>query len=662
MVARVARGPWLWLVLIALALTTGSAEASRGQAARRIAFGKAQKAQKARRPIARPRKAPPAKLRPAPQPAAAAPLGAGSNRGWRRGAVARLRQDRVFDSLVIGGGATGTSVAMQLARDGVDVALVERDDFASETSSRSTKLSHGGVRYLRGALEALVPVRRGADGRVKPIKTILDAITGVRSNVSAAVGQLNLVREGKEQQQVMLASAPHLIAPQGFVVPRYTRRERPYMWAGFKTYDLGAGKSRVLPKSRGRSRAEVLEDFPTLADDGLRGGMSFYDASFDDSRMALTFAMTARAEGAAVANHVEVTAIRKERGVFVVSMRDTLSGARWTTRARTLVNATGAAVDRIRALDAGAKAEALQPIIRASSGTHIVLDGAFAPSDKGLLIPKTEDGRLLFVIPKEVHGRRFTLVGTTDHPTDARPNPQPTEAEIEEILRGTQKYLKRSPARQDVLSAWNGIRPLAVDPNTGATGATSKISRDQVIDDRTSPNGMINVAGGKWTSAIKMGANVAERVASQLGRGAPAHDGTKPVPLVGATAYDHAAIARSLRRAAPSLGRALTARVARTYGDRAERLVPILRAHGTARLVPGYDILEAEVIYAAREESSETVVDTLARRTGLSFYDAAATATAIPRVARLMGAELGWSPARTRAQERAARAYFSGGE
>jgi glycerol-3-phosphate dehydrogenase len=637
MQARVA--PRMWLVLLlAIGLTgaTGAAEAGSGARGKRVAAGRAAP----RRPAARPARAP----QPAARSLRPAALGAGSNRGWRAGAVAQLRGGQVFDSLVIGGGATGTSVAMQLAREGTSVALVEREDFASETSSRSTKLSHGGVRYLRGALEAMVPVQRDARGRVRPVKTVVQAVKGVRANWRTAVGQLNLVREGKQQQHVMMASAPHLIAPQGFVVPRYTRRERPTMWAGFKAYDLTAGKKRAVPGSKGRSRAGALEDFPNLAEEGLRGAMTFHDASFDDSRMALTFAMTARAEGAAVANHVEVTRIRKVDGVFAVTMRDTL---------------TGAAVDTIRAMDAGPAAAALQPIIRPSSGTHIVLDGDFAPGDKGLLIPKTEDGRLLFVIPKEVHGRRFTLVGTTDHPSGVRPNPQPTEAEIAEILRGTQRYLKKKPGRGDVLSAWNGIRPLAVDPGESGGGATSKISRDQVIDDRTSPNRMINVAGGKWTSAIKMGANVAERVHQQLGRAAPRHDGTRPVPLVGATAYDQRAIEQALRRAVPGLGRALSARVARTYGDRAERLIPILRKHGSARLVEGYDILEAEVIYAAREESSETVVDVLARRTGLSFYDAAATTAAIPRVAALMAAELRWSPARRKAQERAARAYFA---
>lgn len=651
MSSRLVRLPWL-LLLLAVVLTTapGPIEASGG--GRRPAARRAQPRRTAR-PARNLRPAQPARtLRPVA-------LGAGSNRGWRKEAMGRLRGGQVFDSLVIGGGATGTSVAMQLAREGTSVALVERDDFASETSSRSTKLSHGGVRYLRGALEAMVPVQRDARGRVRPIKTVVQAVKGVRANWQTAVGQLNLVREGKQQQHVMMESAPHLIAPQGFVVPRYTRRERPYLWAGFKAYDLTAGKERAVPASKGRSRDEALEDFPNLAPDGLRGAMSFHDASFDDSRMALTFAMTARAQGAAVANHVEVTGIRKVNGVFAVAMRDTLTGARWTTRARTLVNATGAAVDTIRAMDAGpADAPSLQPIIRPSSGTHVVLDGSFAPTDKGLLIPKTEDGRLLFVIPKVIHGRRVTLVGTTDHPTDVRPNPQPTEAEIEEILRGTQRYLKKAPTRKDVLSAWNGIRPLAVDPSAGGGGATSKISRDQVIDDRTSPNRMINVAGGKWTSAIKMGANVAERVHTQLGRAAPQHDGTKPVPLVGATAYDQRAIERDLRRAVPRLGRALSARVARTYGDRAERLIPILRKHGTARLLPGYDILEAEVIYSAREESSETVVDVLARRTGLAFYDAKATAAAIPRVAALMAAELRWSPAQRETQEREARAYF----
>ena len=306
----------------------------------------------------------------------------------RKAQLEQLQQG-TFDVLVIGGGATGTGVALDAVSRGLKTALVERDDFSAGSSSRSTKLVHGGVRYLEQAVKGLDRT------------------------------QFNLVRDALKERAVLLDNAPHLAHPLPILTPLYNWFQIPYMMIGLKLYDTLAGRAN-LKSSRFVGREEALRRFPMLKKEGLRGAVLYYDGQFDDARMNVSLALTAAHEGAAVANHLEVTKLLKAGGrIAGASVRDTLSGETWDIRAKVVVNATGPFTDAIRHLDDADAA----PMLTASSGVHIVLDGHFSPPGTGLLIPQTDDGRVLFLLP----WLGYTLFGTTDHPAAIEPNPQPSE-------------------------------------------------------------------------------------------------------------------------------------------------------------------------------------------------------------------------------------------
>ena len=342
--------------------------------------------------------------------------------------IEALKTD-AFDVLVIGGGATGSGVALDAATRGLKTALVERDDYSAGTSSRSTKLIHGGVRYLE---QAVKKVDRS---------------------------QFNLVRDALKERAVLIKIAPHLAKPLPLVTPLYNIIEVPYYMTGLKMYDWLAGKANLQP-SRFVDSKEALERFPMLKKDGLRGGVVYYDGQFDDARMNVAIALTAAEQGAKLANHVTVTALTKTDGrISGASVEDALSGDTWDISAKVVINATGPFTDGIRQLDDPHAA----PMLSASSGAHIVLDAKFSPPETGLLIPQTEDGRVLFLLPWLGH----TLVGTTDDPAKIESHPRATEEEIEYILRHIRKYFSIPVERGDVKSAWSGLRPLSVRPERG---------------------------------------------------------------------------------------------------------------------------------------------------------------------------------------------------
>jgi len=297
----------------------------------------------------------------------------------RADALARLDGGR-FDLLVIGGGATGAGVALDAATRGLAVAMVERDDFSAGTSSRSTKLIHGGVRYLEKAVKEFDRT------------------------------QFALVRDALRERAVLIDIAPHLARALPLVTPLYNWFQVPYFMTGLKMYDWLAGKANLHP-SRFVDAKEALERFPMLRADGLRGAVVYYDGQFDDARMNVALAMTAVEEGAVVANHAEVTGLLKEEGrVRGARLRDRESGSELDVHAQVVVNATGPFTDQIRRMDD----PGTPPMLTASSGIHIVLDERFSPPETGLLIPETEDGRVLFLLPWQGH----TLIGTTDNPAD----------------------------------------------------------------------------------------------------------------------------------------------------------------------------------------------------------------------------------------------------
>ncbi len=502
-----------------------------------------------------------------------------------------------FDVLVIGGGATGTGVALDAATRGLKVALVERDDFSAGTSSRSTKLIHGGVRYLEQAVKKLD-----------------------RS-------QFNLVRDALKERAVLIDIAPHLAKPIPLVTPLYNILQIPYFMTGLKMYDALAGKAN-LRASRFVDAKEALERFPMLKPEGLRGGVIYYDGQFDDARMNVALALTAAEQGATVANHVEVTHLsKKDNKLIGASLKDSLSGDTWYLKANVIVNATGPFTDGIRLMDdADAK-----PMLSASSGAHIILDKRFSPPETGLLIPETEDGRVLFLLPWLGH----TLVGTTDNPAEIERNPNATEDEIEYILRHVHKYFSIPVSRADVKAAWSGLRPLVSDPNAADT---AKLSRDHVIN--ISDSGLLTIAGGKWTTYRKMALDTVDEVI-KLGNFKASESTTERLKLIGGRnfkASDTATLQESY-----GLDLDVASYLNRAYGDQAPELAELSQQGFNARLAEGHAYIEAEVIYAANHEAARSTLDILSRRTRLAFLDAEGAKQAITRVSYLLSETLNWS-------------------
>ncbi|HET9023025.1 MAG TPA: glycerol-3-phosphate dehydrogenase/oxidase [Burkholderiaceae bacterium] len=369
--------------------------------------------------------------------------------------VGQLRDERPWDVLVIGGGATGLGIAVDAAARGYRTALIEARDFSSGTSSRSTKLVHGGVRYL-------------------------------------AQGNVKLVREALAERALLLANAPELVHPLEFIVPCYRVFEREFMRIGLGMYDALAGR-RGIGATRWLSNAQTRLNLPGVRAEGLHGGVAYWDGQFDDARLAIALMRTAIGLGATVLNYVRVERmdVDRERLQRVVAV-DEESGERFELQAKAVFNAAGVWVDAVRRL---ADSDA-SPLVTVSRGSHIVLDRRFMPGECGLMIPKTADGRVLFGIPWHGH----LIVGTTDVPVDGPAwDPKPSESEIEFILETARGYLSTPPARSDVLSAFAGLRPLF---SPGAHGATKTISREHAIV--IEHGNLLTVTGGKWTTYRRM--------------------------------------------------------------------------------------------------------------------------------------------------------------
>jgi glycerol-3-phosphate dehydrogenase len=369
--------------------------------------------------------------------------------------LAALRESRPWDVVVIGGGATGLGIAVDAAARGLRTALIEARDFSSGTSSRSTKLIHGGVRYL-------------------------------------AQGNVKLVREALIERALLLANAPALVHPMEFIVPCYRPLEREVMRVGLGLYDGLAGARSIGP-TRWLTRAETLERLPTVRPAGLHGGVSYWDAQFDDARLAIALMRTACRLGATAINYEQAEAMRVTAGrVESVTAVDAETGERFELRARVVYNATGVWVDRIRALaDPGAR-----PLVALSRGSHIVVGSRFMPGGRALMIPKTSDGRVLFAIPWL--GR--LIVGTTDVPADAAIwDPQPTPQEVDFIVETARGYLRDAIAPSDITNVFAGLRPLVA---RGASGATKTLSREHSII--IEQGNLVTVTGGKWTTYRRM--------------------------------------------------------------------------------------------------------------------------------------------------------------
>jgi len=504
----------------------------------------------------------------------------------RAAQLARLRDPAPFDVAVVGGGATGLGVALDAAARGFRVALLEAVDFAKGTSSRATKLVHGGVRYL-------------------------------------AQGNVGLVREALHERGLLLANAPHLAQPIAFVMPSYRWWERGFYGAGLKVYDALAGR-RGLGDTQFLSASQTLALLPTLRRDGLTGGVKYWDGQFDDARLAVALARTAVSQGACVVNHCAVTSLLREQGK-VIGLRavDAESGETFAVRAGCVINAAGVWVDAVRAMDADAGATPRPPMVAPSQGVHLVVDREFLPSDHALLVPRTRDGRVLFAVP----WMGKTILGTTDTPSDELAlEPSPFASEVEFILGETARCLSRSPARADVRSVWVGLRPL-VRPSDEDGEDTKAISREHTV--RVGRSGLVTVTGGKWTTYRAMAEDVLERCFHAGLLAARPGSATAYLPLVGAP-----------KRSAESLAQPPGEHL---YGTDADTVRSMPGADRWLWRDGGGGLNEAMVRFAVRHEMARTVEDVLARRSRLLFLDAAKAAAVSDDVAALLREEIGTS-------------------
>jgi len=492
-----------------------------------------------------------------------------------------------WDVVVIGGGATGCGVALDAAARGFSVVLLEAEDFAKGTSSRATKLVHGGVRYL-------------------------------------AQGNVALVREALHERATLLANAPHLAQPLAFVMPAYRLWEAPFYGIGLKMYDALAG-SRGLGNTEFLSSAKTRELLPTVQVKGLAGGVKYWDGQFDDARLAVTLARTAVAQGAVALNHCPVTALLREGGkVHGVLARDAETGKVLTIRARCVVNATGVWVDDLRNMDRDEGTRERPAIVAPSQGVHLVVDRSFLPGSHALLVPKTADGRVLFAVP----WLGKTILGTTDTPRDdIVREPAPFAEEVEFILSESARYLSRAPTRADVRSVWVGLRPL-VKPGGDDGENTKQLSREHTV--LVGRSGLVTVTGGKWTTYRAMAEDVLEHCFKR--HLLPRREGgvTVKLPLLGAQQPQGVSITQ-----APG---------EHLYGSEAAQLHGLPGA--TSWLLRDADsgqgmLSEAMVRFAVRFEMARTVEDMLARRSRLLFLDAAEAARQAGAVARIMAEEIG---------------------
>jgi glycerol-3-phosphate dehydrogenase len=496
----------------------------------------------------------------------------------RRKFVEELKKqsDKVWDIIVIGGGATGLGVALDGASRGYKTLLLEQSDFAKATSSRSTKLVHGGVRYM-------------------------------------AQGDLFLVMEALHERGLMLNNAPHLTFNQEFVIPVYTLWDVLMYTVGLKFYDLLAGRLS-MGKSYFINRKTALSRLPLLKPEGLKGGVVYHDGQFDDSRMAFALAESCVDKNGMVLNYFKVISLLKdERGkINGVRARDIASGEEFNLKATLVINATGVFADEIARMDnPGSK-----PTIRPSQGVHIVLDKSFLRSDSAIMIPKTDDGRVLFAIPwyNEV------VVGTTDTPLDAISlEPVALEREINFILQTAEKYLVKPPRREDVLCIFAGLRPLAANPDNPAS--TKEVSRRHKIT--LSPSGLLTIIGGKWTTYRRMAEETIDRAikAGILERTKCVTSKLKLTTLTPDNSSERLHI----------------------YGDHSidiERMISENPELGTP-FDPRLPYTKAEIIWICRNEMPFRLEDILARRTRSLFLNARASAEIAPKVAELMAKEFG---------------------
>jgi len=488
-------------------------------------------------------------------------------------------QSITWDFVIVGGGATGLGAAVDAASRGFKVILLEQSDFTKATSSRSTKLVHGGVRYL-------------------------------------AQGDVSLVIEALRERGLMKMNAPHLVKDQRFIIGNYQWWEKPFYTAGLIAYDVLAGK-RGLGRSLPLSKQTVLKEIPQINRNGLKGGVVYHDGQFDDSRLGINLMQTAAEKGAVVLNYVKVTGLTKDQNnrIAGVTAHDTVDGKDYTLKAKAVINATGIFVDSLIQMDAPEK----DNIVRPSQGVHLVVDKSFLGGDTAIMIPKTSDGRVLFGVPW--HDK--VVLGTTDTPLkEFVLEPEALDEEVEFILKTAGQYLAKQPKREDVLSVFAGLRPLAAPKSSAEEGKTKEISRSHKIV--VSPSGLVTITGGKWTTYRDMAEDVIDRAIKE--NGLPHKEcNTQHLHIHGYKLN----VDRS--------------NFNYVYGSDLEKIKELEKETPelAGKLHPDYDYNRSEVVWAVREEMALTVEDVLARRLRALFLDARAAVDMAPEVASIMAKEMG---------------------
>ncbi|KID76188.1 Glycerol-3-phosphate dehydrogenase [Metarhizium brunneum] len=543
--------------------------------------------------------------------------------------LAELRKhnakDAEYDILIIGGGATGTGIALDAVTRGLKVALVERDDFSAGTSSKSTKLVHGGVRYLEKAVWNL------------------------------DYPQLELVIEALRERRGFLNIAPHLSSSLPILLPLQSWFQAPYLWAGCKMYDLLAG-SQGLESSYLLSRTKAIDAFPLLKRDKLVGALVYYDGQHNDSRMNVSLALTASLYGATVLNHVEVTALDKDADgkICGATVRDLMAGEEsssrpFSVRAKGVINATGPFADAIERMDDPQRKEIIAP----ASGAHVMLSGKLCPKGMGILDAATSDGRVVFVLPWQ----GMTVAGTTDNASAVEREPVARQDDVDFILKEVSKLLEPESVltRDDVLATWSGIRPLVRDPKAGNT---ESLVRSHLVT--VSPSGLLTCAGGKWTTYRQMAEDAVDEAIGAFGLtprpvALPDISGhqlpslttdgrcrTLSTPVLGAHGFS-TSLPSQLMEVYP-IDADVAHHLATNYGDRAWAV--LAASPSVSRVAPSFPFIESELRHAVRSEAACTAADVIARRMRLAFLDVDVALHALPRVIDVLAEELAWSESR----------------
>ncbi len=492
----------------------------------------------------------------------------------RKTIIDSLKNEKKWDIVVIGGGATGLGTALDAASRGYRTALIEQHDFAKGTSSRSTKLVHGGVRYLRQ-------------------------------------GNISLVLEALKERGLMLQNAPHIVKTQSFIIPNYHWWEKPFYGIGLTLYDKLAGRLS-FGKSKTLSKAQTIEEIPTIEPTNLAGGVRYFDGQFDDSRLAVNLMQSIFDHDGIAVNYVKATGLMKSNSkISGVRVQDVETGEDFDVQAKAVVNATGVFTDNLRQMDdPGTK-----PIIQVSQGVHIVLDRHFQPGKSAIMIPKTDDGRVLFAVPW--HNK--VIVGTTDTPVkNAELEPKALKEELDFLLSHTAKYLTEDPEPEDVKSVFTGLRPLVKE---SGNSSTKKLSRDHtILVDRS---GLVTVTGGKWTTYRKMAEDTVDH-ASEVA-------GLERLKAVTAGLKIHGWVAEPGQNGRYDI-----------YGADGDAIRMIERENGKwgDLMHPQLPYRPAEVIWAVRHEQARSVEDILSRRTRAILLDAKASMQIAGTVADLIAGEL----------------------